>query len=179
MSKRKDRLAGRIFTCAFIKWSVYVAIIWSHVHCVDRHRFDADPDSTFHFGADPHPDSEPDPTPGFTHVIMLGNQTFLKLLFIGVGVYLFFLYHQCHRCNNFHYVGQYGILKFSGKNIIWPYTCLPILQHCTQVTVELLSGNKPNVKVTVESVKPTGTCTSILLDPQYIPIGSLKVYGTV
>jgi hypothetical protein len=42
------------------------------MHYVDRHRFDVDPDPTFHF--DPHSDSEPDPTPGFTQVAMLENQ---------------------------------------------------------------------------------------------------------
>jgi hypothetical protein len=31
----------------------------------DGHRFDADPDPTFHFDADQYPDS--DPTPSFTH----------------------------------------------------------------------------------------------------------------
>jgi hypothetical protein len=45
---------------------------------VDRHRFDADPDQNFHFGADPFPDPDSDwhqndadphadPTPSFTH----------------------------------------------------------------------------------------------------------------
>ncbi len=33
---------------------------------MDRHRFLADTDPTFRFGADPHPD--PDPTLSFSHV---------------------------------------------------------------------------------------------------------------
>jgi hypothetical protein len=63
-----EREVFLVFTCAFMKWLVYVALIWSHVHCVDRHRFDADPDPTFHFDADQDPDPEPDTTPGFTYV---------------------------------------------------------------------------------------------------------------
>jgi hypothetical protein len=33
----------------------------------DKHRFDIDPDQTFHFDADPDPDPDPDSTPNFTY----------------------------------------------------------------------------------------------------------------
>ncbi len=70
------------------------------MHCVDRHRFHADPDPTFHFDADPDPDP-----PQVLH--MLENQIYFLLPFTAVGVYLFYLYHKRNRCNNFQYVGQY------------------------------------------------------------------------
>jgi hypothetical protein len=84
------------------------------MHCVDRHRFDADPDPTFHFDADPHPDSEPDPTLGFTHVVMLGNQIFYSQhwqftcftsLISVLGVIIFIMLDSTGTC----------IVKFSGK----------------------------------------------------------------
>jgi hypothetical protein len=42
---------------------VFLTIFFVKVTVVVRHRFDANPDSTFHFHADPHPN--PDPTPKF------------------------------------------------------------------------------------------------------------------
>ncbi len=38
----------------------------SHIRVVDRHGFDADPDSGFHFDGDLDPD--PDPAPTFAHI---------------------------------------------------------------------------------------------------------------
>jgi hypothetical protein len=43
---------------------------------VDRHRFLADSDPTFHFGADPQPD--PNPTLSFTQVEKLYKITFIQ-----------------------------------------------------------------------------------------------------
>jgi hypothetical protein len=42
-----------------------ILIVTSDV--VDRHRFDADPDPTFHFDGDP--DTDPDPTLSYTQVV--------------------------------------------------------------------------------------------------------------
>jgi hypothetical protein len=42
---------------------------------VDRRRFDADPDPTFHIYADP--DSDPDPTTSYAHV---ANHNFLPFI---------------------------------------------------------------------------------------------------
>jgi hypothetical protein len=42
---------------------------------VDRHRFDADHDPTFHF--DDNPDSDPDPTRSYAHV-----EHYIFMLFI-------------------------------------------------------------------------------------------------
>jgi hypothetical protein len=46
---------------------------------LDRHRFDANPDPTFHF--DPDLESDPDPTPSFTHVGESGKK---NLIFIHI-----------------------------------------------------------------------------------------------
>jgi hypothetical protein len=47
----------------------------------DRHRFDADPDLTFHLDANP----DPNPSPSFIHV---GKLNFLNFLFTGVLIYI-------------------------------------------------------------------------------------------
>jgi hypothetical protein len=49
---------------------------------VDRHRFEADPNPSFHFDADPDPAPDPDATPSY-----VGKSDFL-LLFITVSVYI-------------------------------------------------------------------------------------------
>ncbi len=51
---------------------------------VDRHRFDADPDLTFHFDANP----DTDPTPNFTHIGKL--EIFLDFIAVAVSVVLSF-----------------------------------------------------------------------------------------
>jgi hypothetical protein len=51
--------------------------------CVlDRHRFDANPDPIFHFD----PDSDPDPTPSFTHVGKSG-ENILTFIHISASLY--------------------------------------------------------------------------------------------
>ncbi len=69
---------------------------------VDRHRFDADPDQTFHFAADP----DPDPTPSFTHII----KSEYIFFYFNSQQYQFTLFHltrQCHGCHPFQYFGDY------------------------------------------------------------------------
>jgi hypothetical protein len=58
---------------------------------VDRRRFDADPDPTFHFDA--IPDSDPDPTTSYTHV---GNHIF-AFYSRQSSLHCFFLSRQQHR----------------------------------------------------------------------------------
>jgi hypothetical protein len=68
---------------------------------VDRHLFDAEPNPTFHFDADPDQNLGPDPILIFTYG-MLENHNFLKLKLI--------------HSSASHYVP--GILKYSGKFFI-------------------------------------------------------------
>jgi hypothetical protein len=65
---------------------------------VDRHCFDADPDPTLNFDADPDPD--PDPTPSLTHFLLFT---------------LYYLFRQCHKCNNFQCVEQYIEIFWEGS----------------------------------------------------------------
>ncbi len=69
---------------------------------MDRQRFDADPDPTFHSDADP----DPDPTLSFTHV---GES---EIIFTAVPVNITHLSCQPHTCN-FNILDSKS--KFSGK----------------------------------------------------------------
>ncbi len=70
---------------------------------VDRHRFEAHPDPTFHVdadpGPDPDPDAAPDPDPSFTRV----GRTKICLLFTECQLVFVFQRHWCH---NFQHIGQ-------------------------------------------------------------------------
>jgi hypothetical protein len=80
-------------------------------HVVDRHRFHADPDLTFHFNADPDPDSDLDPTTNFPRV---GKSEFFAFIAVPISEFpLFYLSRQRHRCRNFNVLDS--LLKFSGK----------------------------------------------------------------
>jgi hypothetical protein len=58
---------------------------------VDQHRFNADPDLTFHFDADP----DPDPTPSFTHV-RKSELIFFTFDHRIANLYFFYLPRQRH-----------------------------------------------------------------------------------
>jgi hypothetical protein len=60
---------------------------------VDQYRFDADPDVTFHFDANPAPDLDPDPDPTRSLHTSESQNFFWRLLFTGEPFY-FILYFK-------------------------------------------------------------------------------------
>ncbi len=73
---------------------------------MDRHRFEADPNPSFHFDADPDPAPDPDATPSY-----VGKSDFY-FYSQQCQFTLFHLSLQCHRSHNFQYFGH--SLKLSG-----------------------------------------------------------------
>jgi hypothetical protein len=91
-----------------MKGLVHVDFMWSHMHCVDRHRFDADPDPTFHFDADPDPDTRNWILPQVLYTCChIEKSDFYKTFVHSNGSLLVLSYHQRPRCNNFQNVGPY------------------------------------------------------------------------
>jgi hypothetical protein len=80
---------------------------------VDRHRFDAHPDPTFHFDADPDP--YPDPITSFTRV---GNSGAKKFDFNLQQCQQYFGLYFSSASYFSIFVSQNGILQFSGKSIV-------------------------------------------------------------
>jgi uncharacterized membrane protein len=87
------------------------------INIVDRHRFDADPDPTFHFAAYP----DPDPTPSFTHVgISDFFDIFYSLIFLisfiysTVSLHIFIFLVSVLGALIFNILDS--IIQFSGKN---------------------------------------------------------------
>jgi hypothetical protein len=68
---------------------------------VDQHHFHADPDPTFHYETN----SDPDPTPSFTHVGKYGNNSF-DFYSQQCQSTLLYLSRQRYRSHNFNYFGQ-------------------------------------------------------------------------
>ncbi len=129
---------------------------------MDRHRFDADPDTTFHFNADPHPDSDPDPSSSYTQVgkskIVL---TFLFVKALPVYIVLSFSsgqYDSKRFRNSYQYLQHQTLLVFcptrvqgqdpdtSGEPIVRAGQPLP--PHTDESSTRLHGGLDSTLQVT-------------------------------
>jgi hypothetical protein len=104
---------------------------WTFIQCcVDRHRFDADPDPDLHVDDDP----EQDPNPSFMYTEL--NSRVLKILrkrnnfhnfYSQQGQFtMIFLSHQWQKCHNFKYFGRH--IKILWKKLK-RYKCMELIRH--------------------------------------------------
>jgi hypothetical protein len=92
---------------------------------VDRHRFDAVPDRTFHFDADPDPD--PDPTSIFTHI---GKSEFFSHFYPQQCLFTLFLFlFGVIGVTIFNISENISLLQFYGKSLVQLY----IRTKCTRI----------------------------------------------